>query len=225
MLDARRAACYPRGMPNRATTNKPRVRRAPRFSQRLARYSVGTLTLAGSAGIAQADFSGMYSVSPPADGTYTLTGTQTYGTWTSTAQNGASVLTLDDSQAPTFLTLTGTAASTTSIEQFNDTAPFSGTLSFSYTASGVTFLTVDGNLTFLNGTSSVTNVAVGAGQTFGFLTQSGGSYTGSSLTVSNFSAPGSVPEPGAAGWIAAGAAGLLATRALRRRSARAAVQG
>ncbi len=225
MLDARRATCYPRGMPDRSTTNKPRVRRAPGFSRRLARYSVGTLTLAGSAGIAQADFSGMYSVNPPVDGTYTLTGTQTYGTWTSTSNNGTSVLTLNDSQAPASLTLTGTAASSTSEEQFTHTAPFTGTLSFSYTASGVTFLNVNGSLTFLNGTSSVTNVAVGAGQTFGFLTESGGSYTGSSLTVSNFSAPGSVPEPGAAGWIAAGAAGLLATRALRRRSARAAVQG
>ena len=210
-------------MLRRATASKSRVRRTPGFSQRLARYSVGTLTLAGSAGLAHADFSGMYAVTPPDAGNYTLSGNQTFGTWSSSETDfgDGGIANLDDTDAPASLTLQATAGAPDPSDNFFNTAPVAGTFSFDYTATGDCNVVVNGTQTSLNGTSTY-SIPLNAGDSFGFSIAA--FYFGtSSLTISNFSAP--IPEPGAAGWIAAGAAGLLATRALRRRSARASVQG
>ena len=176
----------------------------------------------------------MYTLVPPAAGVQPLTsGNQTFGTWTSTTNYGATpmVANLDDSSAPTSFTLNGTSG-TTGNSQVSElllhTATVAGTFSFTYSANGsggeyTAAYVVNGSYTFLNSTSSmssgtITNIAVGAGQTFGFY-NSTGYGSPAALTISNFSA--NVPEPGPTGWIAAGAAGLLATRALRRRMARA----
>ncbi len=175
----------------------------------------------------------MYTLVPPAAGIQTLTsGNQTFGTWTSTTSYDLTpaVANLNDSSAPTSFTLNGTSNTNGSYvnELLLHTATVAGTFSFTYSAngSGGTFTAayvVNGSYTFLNGSSSVssgtiTNIAVGAGQSFGFYNST--AYgSPAALTISNFSA--NVPEPGPTGWIAAGAAGLLATRALRRRMARA----
>ena len=223
-------------MRNRSTASKSRVRRTPGFSQRLARYSVGTLALAGSAGLAHADFSGPYAVTSASDpaNVYTLSGNETFGTWSSsesdrTDSSGSTPasVTLDDSSAPASLTLSDTSGSVGEAEEtFGNVAATAGTLSFSYTASfgngfpsGVSLL-VNGTATLLNGSGTISGVALAANETFAFQLNSYYGYT-ATLTVSNFS----VPEPGTAGWIAAGAAGLLATRALRRRNARVSDEG
>ena len=221
-------------MANRSAVRRSRARRPAGLSRRLAQYSAGTLALAGSTTLAHADFSGMYTLVPPASGILTLTaGNQTFGTWTSTTTfygGTTAVANLNDSSAPTSFTLNGTSNTNGSqvSELLLHTATVAGTFSFSYSANGsggeyTAAYVVNGSYTFLNSTSSmssgtITNIAVGAGQSFGFY-NSTGYGSPAALTISNFSA--NVPEPGPIGWIAAGAAGLLATRALRRRMARA----
>ena len=205
-------------------SSQPRVRRTPGFSSRLARYSAGTLTLAGSASLAHADFSGTYTLLPPAAGSYTLTlANQTFGTWTTSNvfnYGSTNTTTLNDADSPASVSLTASAPGQTEFTLL-DTAPVAGTLSFSFTFSSSSrygsagYVVGTTDVDFSTSSGTVTNVALSAGQSFGFFVDG---YEGTTaVTISSFSAP--VPEPAAAGWIAAGAAGLLATRALRRRAA------
>ena len=215
--------------------NPPRsVRSKPGF----AAYAKASL-LAGAAAApvsALADFSGPYSVNPPANGTYNNAATNgAFGSWTGTWTNiggGSDVVSLNTGSAPSQIAMSlSNHQVTTEIYSFLVTAAATGLVSFNFSAnnninSSITFLDVTTSFSFaLNGNSSF-STNVNAGDIFGFrLTQN---YFGdSSLTVSNFSAPRptGVPEQGSTlALFALGFVGLLTYRAAAQRRAVARTQ-
>lgn len=211
-----------------------RTGRAPRDFSRYAAASAAALAAATAA---KAQFTGSYALTPPGAGTFTdgasagtfgnWTGTQT-GTSTLTTSSGADLVLSTSSASLTHGTLTflTTAAAAGNVSFNYDTlrADGSGTEEFFYTSDGTTFTLITGSSV----TGGSQNFSVANGATFGFRVAA--TYTGmlSSMqaTISNFSAPSAIPEPGAttllAGVASLGFVGLMGTRAARRRAAAAA---
>ncbi len=196
-------------------------RQTTSISRRLAQYSLGAVAATGSAGMAYADFGGDYTLVPPDPAITALSGTQTFGTWTSDfADYENSVGDLNDLAAPASLTLDETAPGNSVFftEYFSNTVSTTGTLSFSYSLTGTeddAAVILGGTYNNLSGTGSMSDIAITSGESLEFLFEG---YSAGSLTISDFSAPGDVPEASTAGWLAAGAVGLLAMRSARRRA-------
>lgn len=159
-------------------------------------------------------------------GNYITESVSTTGAWTSTVDTtGANRL---NANGPDSLTLTlgyGQYDFTTTIVTGFDT------ISFAYSTqendSGDTFgYTVNGAFNAVTGGGTVSNLALSAGDIFGFRVLAA-AYSSSSttLTISNLTASASaVPEPAsAASWLGLGVAGVVAMREMRRRP-RAAAQ-
>ncbi|MDQ6623234.1 MAG: VPDSG-CTERM sorting domain-containing protein [Verrucomicrobiota bacterium] len=202
-----------------------------------AAYARASL-LAGAAAApvsALADFSGPYSVNPPANGNYTNAATNgAFGNWTGTwNNNGASgTASLNTVSAPSQVAMAlGNNVVLSESYSFLVTAAAAGLVSFNFSAnnnnfSSIAFLDVTTSFSFALAGNSSFSTNVNAGDIFGFkLTQN---YFGnSSLTVSNFSGPqqpSGVPDEGSTlALFALGFVGLMAyrTAAQRRAVARA----
>jgi hypothetical protein len=209
-------------------------------STALPRLAVGAAAT-GLAATAQAQFTGMFEITPPASGTYNFfTETTTaFGNWTfSTVAGTASNFFNQVSTNASTLTLSATSISFPETEWTYDdiTLPIAsaGTVSFDYSfpsfASGDAFAgyTTDGSTwtPFSSISGSSFTVPVAPGDVFGF--RLGDNYVGtpgSSLTISNISFA-AVPEAGSFGLVAGvaslGYVGLVATRRRRARAALAA---
>ena len=205
-----------------------RLRSTPLF----ATYAKASL-LAGAAAApvsALADFSGPYSVNPPANGTYLNTSANgAFGNWTGAWSNPSSGgVSLNTSTAPSLIgiSLNDSAFNTTGTYSFLVTAAATGLVSFDFSGSNF-----NGSVLFEDTTTSFSSALngvnlfstnVSAGDTFGFKLTA--TYFGSaSLTVSNFSGPvpttNGVPEQGSSlALFALGFVGLMAYRATARRA-------
>jgi hypothetical protein len=208
-----------------------RFRSKPKF----AAYAKASL-LAGAAAApvsALADFSGPYSVNPPANGTYNNSaangafGNWT-GTWTFSSGPSSPFLSLNTNSAPSQISMSlGNNVVNTETYSFLVTAASTGLVSFNFSAnnntfSSIAFLDVTTSSSFALAGNSSFSTNVNAGDIFGFkLTQN---YFGnSSLTVSNFSGPlrpSGVPDEGSTlALFALGFVGLMAYRTAAQRRA------
>lgn len=219
---------------------KPAAKRL-RTSAPFAAYARASL-IAGAAAApvsAWANFSGSYTLNPPANGVYTNSSTSgTFGTWTS-SWNSIGAPTVDTSGAPASLNLSiaavGGGQFADGILTFLVTAAASGLVSFDYlstfgvgTGNHVTQYTANGSVfTDVTGSGSI-SFNVSLGDTFGFRVRSNYHST-AGLLISNFSAP--EPQNGNGGGpsngvpdrsstlplLAIGFVGLFAYRAAARR--------
>jgi VPDSG-CTERM motif len=178
-----------------------------------------------------ANFSGDYSVTPPAPGLYAIGAPTTFGNWA--ASSSGSSESVDTVAAPDqiSLDLNRDAHPGTSIFTFLNTAAATGLLSFDYAASNQAGFNGFAATLFVDQTTNVSIPLVGsapfsfslnAGDVFGFELQAG--YTSTAdLIVSNFSAPepvAGVPDTGSTlALLAFGFVGLLAFRASSQRPA------
>ena len=204
----------------------PRVHSNIDFSRYvLAAAAVGTL---GTARNADADFTSPYALNPPPNGSYTGASVNgTFGDWTSTLtyvpSSGSDSLVTNQ---PTSVTLNLTDfqfMGPTDNFDLVATAAGTGMVSFNWSLTSTGFMPlsfgylVNGGFTpIANSTSNnSTSFSVAAGDVFGFrLIANYGSQGG--VAISSFAAP--VPEPSITMLVASGAIGLLAMRAVRRRS-------
>jgi hypothetical protein len=204
-------------------------------SSKFARYAAASAAALGAAAAAEAQTSGF-------SGTYLLTPNvgNTYGVWTAgtagVLSNGSA--NVDISSAPTSLTLGLNAATVGGAAEqlsFLTTAQATGFASFTLNVSSVdggslnpNFYFTPDNATFysLSLPNYTYGFGVSAGATFGFRLNIGysGALGGIQGVVTNFSAPAAaIPEPGAAGLLAAcAAAGFVALIGLRKARLRAA---
>ena len=182
------------------------------------------------------NFTGSYTLTPPAGGVYTGAGAVgTFGAWTSVFADGTAntTPTLDTSSTST-LTLKLASSpvivfgTTADVFSLTAVAAGTGTVSFNYNFTADAASLQSSFLRLLNGTptpitsissTGSVNFAVNAGDTFGFRLIDGSSYFAglgtASAVISNFDAP--VPEPSAIGLLATGFVGLLGFRENRRR--------
>jgi hypothetical protein len=203
---------------------KKRSNARPEFADYIKRSAIIAAVTAPTAA-ALANFSGDYSLTPPANSVYSNSAANgMFGNWTGTEVNNLfDFITLDTTGAPSSLTI---SVSFDSVEQYNFLvkAAATGLVSFDFSEFG-------GGVTFVDQTSAFSSSLTGSGMfsatvsandIFGF--QLSANYLGSDgITITNFSAPepsSGVPDQGRTlNLLALGFVGLLAYRAAAARSA------
>jgi hypothetical protein len=210
-------------------------RRSQKISNvNFSRYALAAAAIGSVAGAqkAGADFSGPYTLNPPANGTYTQANAAgTFGNWTST---------LGLTTSPSSDAIVTNAPVSVQLQLGNSQVPFvtdnfdltttiqgGGTVSFNWNfvagggapaGSGFGYLLNGAFTSLATGTSaaSFSSVPVNAGDVFGFRL-SANYNANDNVTITNFSAP--VPEPSIVMLVASGAFALVALREVRRRRA------
>ena|SRR5450755_2811274 len=206
--------------------------RSLRSKPKFAAYARASL-LAGAAAApvsALADFSGPYSVNPPANGNFSAAATNgAFGSWTGAWSNNG-IVNLNTVSAPSSITMSiGDFGNTnpTATYSFLVTAAATGLVSFNFSTSLTGLSTIlfqditTASSSSLSGSSSF-STSVNAGDIFGFkLTAT--YFNSAGLTVSNFSGPlrpSGVPDEGSTlALFALGFVGLMAYRAAAQRRA------
>ena len=214
----------------------------PSRSRKFARYAVASSAALGAAAAAKAQFTGSYTLTPPAQNNFSNgAAAGTFGAWNSTKSGtsatgtGWFLQTTDNGSGLTLLVATSASfaenpsltfyafaeAAGNVVFSVNTTVVGSGTHEFYYTADSSTYNLVTGTTASLSGIS----FAVASGATFGFRVVAFSNYSASSMqaVIFGFSAPTAIPEPASAGLLAgcvtAGYVGLMGARAMRRRAA------
>jgi hypothetical protein len=205
--------------------------RSFRSKPKFAAYAKASL-LAGAAAApvsALADFSGPYSVNPPANGSYAnASANGAFGNWTGT-WNSIWMVNLNTGSAPSLISMSlpnNLQLNTIDTYTFLVTAAATGLVSFNFSTiiNGGSILFQDvttSSSSSLSGSSSF-STSVNAGDIFGFKLTAN-YLANASLTVSNFSGPlrpSGVPEQGSTlALFALGFVGLMAYRTAAQRRA------
>jgi hypothetical protein len=207
-------------------------------ASKFTRYAAASAAAIGAATVADAQFTGAYSLEGPPAGTFNSPADpSTFGLWTFdmvAAPSGAAATLITSSGPSLSLSAYSGYTSGTASFSFYTTAAATGTVSFDFSSVLTGSGGADGSFRTMvnfvdnhgfNGTSSgPVTFAVNSGDTFGFRVLAAYvPYATMQVAITNFSAPAAIPEAGTssllAGVASLGFVGLLARRKLQARAA------